>query len=691
MTNDEFYAACLSHQRRSCFVIRASTFLRHWVFRDSSFSKVRAAVVALIVSVLVGGVARHVEAQGKDQSGKEDDYNQWKQALGGGRATDPATISVPAGFKVELLRSAGKEEGSWIALAFDPRGRVIISREDKGLLRLRLREANAKSKSPHPGPLPEGEGGRIETINDSLLECRGLLWAYDSLYVNANNSKGLYRLRDTDDDDTFDEVKLLKATPGHVGHGRNDLALGPDGLIYSIHGDDVFLPEDFQSAQSPLRNYGDDRLLPCAWDVNLFNSYLKLPAGHVVRTDKNGERWEVVAGGLRNPYGLDFNAQGELFTYDADMEWDVGMPWYRPTRVLHLLSGGDFGWRRGTGPWRAWYPDSLPTTVDIGLGSPTAVKFGTRSKFPPKFREALFILDWAYGRILAVHLTESGASYSGQAEPFVTGRPLNVTDVEFGPDGAMYFVTGGRKTQSGLYRVSFVGPTTNDAANANSNPDATNARTLRRKLEAFHGRIDPTAIDIAWPHLGSSDFAIRHAARVAIEHQPVADWRRRALSEPQFSAATTALLALARVGTPDVREALVERLTSLSWQEMSVEQRIASLRALSLALARLGKPDDAKSARLEETLNARYPDPAAEANQQLCELLVFLQSPHVVRKTLPLITVAKTQEEKVHHCLLGHHTRMSRLRRCRFFHHVIFDFAQKIEEVVVITRIFGEI
>ena len=298
----------------------------------------RTTAVALVFGAMVCGGIRFAAAQQQDQSGKEDDYNQWKQALGSGRATDPATISVPAGFKVELLRSAGKDEGSWIALAFDSRGRVIVSREDKGLLRITLpRNSAAGEQSP---------AANVETINDSLLECRGLLWAYDSLYANANNSKGLYRLRDTDGDDTFDEVKLLQATPGHVGHGRNDLALGPDGLIYSIHGDDVFLPDDYQLAQSPLRNYGDDRLLPCTWDSNLFNSYMKLPGGHVVRTDKNGERWEVVAGGLRNPYGLDFNAQGELFTYDADMEWDVGMPWYRPTRVLHLILGSDFRPRR---------------------------------------------------------------------------------------------------------------------------------------------------------------------------------------------------------------------------------------------------------------------------------------------------------------------------------------------------------
>ena len=46
-----------------------------------------------------------------------------------------------------------------------------------------------------------------------------------------------------------------------------------------------------------------------------------------------------------------------------------------------------------------------------------------------------------------------GASYSGQAETFLKGRPLNVVDLSIGLDGALYFCTGGRGTKGGVYRV----------------------------------------------------------------------------------------------------------------------------------------------------------------------------------------------------------------------------------------------
>ena len=92
----------------------------------------------------------------------------------------------------------------------------------------------------------------------------------------------------------------------------------------------------------------------------------------------------------------------------------------------------------------------------------------------------------------------------------------------------MYFLTGGRGTQAGLYRVSYTGPLGVDLAEARRRGRqevAAEARALRHKLEAFHGKKDPRARRVAWPHLNSEDRFIRYAARIAIESQPVATWR----------------------------------------------------------------------------------------------------------------------------------------------------------------------
>jgi hypothetical protein len=194
-----------------------------------------------------------------------DNYEQWRQALGGAQGTNQPAFWLAANFAISLVRQAQPEEGSWVSMAFDPRGRITIGREDKGLLRMTLDAAHQSVE-------------RVETINDELQECRGLLYAYDALYANANNSKGLYRLRDTDGDDQFDEVRMLRGFPGSVGHGRNDLALGPDGLIYSIHGDAVDIPkDDVIDYTSPFREARRGK---------------NTREGHLLRTDRDGKRWE---------------------------------------------------------------------------------------------------------------------------------------------------------------------------------------------------------------------------------------------------------------------------------------------------------------------------------------------------------------------------------------------------------------
>ena len=101
----------------------------------------------------------------------------------------------------------------------------------------------------------------------------------------------------------------------------------------------------------------------------------------------------------RNPFDIAFNEDGELFTYDADMEWDFGMPWYRPTRINHVTSGSEYGWRTGNSKWSPTYPDNLPAVFNIGQGSPTNLISSQNARFPEKYRRSLMAFDWSFGII----------------------------------------------------------------------------------------------------------------------------------------------------------------------------------------------------------------------------------------------------------------------------------------------------
>jgi len=569
-----------------------------------------------------------------------DAYNSWKLARAGSPATDPATFSLPPGFKAELVRSALPEEGSWVAMAFDPQGRLTLAREKKGLLRLSLDSAGVS---------------KVEVINDTLLECRGLLYAHGALYANANNSKTLVRLRDTKGTGQFDETTELLKTEGGVGHGRNHLKLGPDGWLWIAHGNNVHLPKNL-STNSPLRNFAHDRLIPCPWDAGMFDGDVLLPAGHILRLKPDGSEVQLWAGGLRNPLDIAFNEHGDLFTFDADMEWDVGCPWYMPNRVLHVVPGADYGWRRGTGRWPAWYPDTLPSVVDIGLASPTAVTFGHGAKFPAKYQKAFYICDWAYGRILAVHMTPQGASYTGTSELFVGGRPLNVTDVCIGPDGAMWFTTGGRGTQSGLYRVFYREQVTQPPHPTIEEMEkmlvAQEARTIRRMLVAG------TAAElIRTGTISKSKFPpyqepfLQQAARHAFERVPE-DYLKQAFTDDSVLARNENVssklnLALTRLHCDGSirKEEICSYLHSIPLRTANEESQLGALRVLALTFIRLGPPDEAHRQAALNWLEPFYPNPSPRVNQMLVELLVYLRSPQVVAKTVPLLRAATASED----------------------------------------------
>jgi putative heme-binding domain-containing protein len=566
----------------------------------------------------------------------------WGDVLARASATPADALTSLPGFRVELLRSAEPGEGSWICLAFDERGRLLISPQGDDRPLLRLTVANGRVE-------------RVEPVAAPVRYAMGLLFAHGSLYANARGPEGagLYRLIDRNGNDQFDrdEMKLLKKFEGGSEHGYHGLALGPDNRIYVLNGNGTKLPSGL-AATSPHRNYRED-VLSLNPDETTATDGPPAPAGYILRTDADGQEWELFAGGLRNSYGFDFNPDGELFVFDSDMEWDWGTPWYRPTRILHAVSGGEFGWRDGTRSWPDYYEDSLPSVVNVGIGSPTGVRFGTRSRFPPKYQRALFALDWSYGRIFAVHLEADGASYRGTVETFLRGTPLNLTDVAFGPEGAMYFITGGRNTQSGLYRISYVGPrpagTDSPSELASADRAESEKRSLRHRLEQFHGRSDPAAVEMLWPHLGSVDRSIRYAARVALESQEIATWKSHALGETNVAAGLNSLLALARAGGAETQAALLKSLDRFPLESLSEQQKLLKLRVLQLGLLRQGRLASEPSQALAAELGRYYPAASWPLNRELSRLLLCLDAPGAVPGTLDLLAAAPTQEQQFHY------------------------------------------
>ncbi|MFP6672077.1 MAG: sulfatase-like hydrolase/transferase, partial [Pirellulaceae bacterium] len=260
--------------------------------------------------------------------------------------------------------------------------------------------------------------------------------------------------------------------------------------------------------------------------------------------------------------------------------------------------------------------------------------------------------DWSYGVIYAVHMTPDGASFRGKAEQFVSAAALQVSDMVVNPgDGAFYFTVGGRETQSGLYRVRYTGQESTAAASKQIDAGTT-PRTQRRRLEGWHGRQDPNAVREVWPFLGHPDRFIRFAARVALEHQPVDSWRKLAFRETEPQTMLSTMVAMAHHGTTADIDLMLKSLAKLTWEELSRTQRLDMLRCYQLVFIRLGAPGAASGKALQERLEPWYPSSDQAANRELCQLLVYLESPQVLKKTLALLADAKTQEEQIHYALV---------------------------------------
>lgn len=573
--------------------------------------------------------------------------------IGENKATPPERIKVMKDFKVELLYSVPfEEQGSWVAMCVDNKGRLIVSDQYGGLYRF---------APPAPGqPL---DPKTIEHLDVPLKAANGLLWAFNALWVGVNDyengeNTGFYRITASKGDDHLDTVEKLRAMKGRGDHGVHAVLPGPDGKsVFLITGNGT-TPTEFNRSRVPL-HWGEDHLLPRMPDGRGFMRDVLAPGGIIYKISADGKDWEVWSSGFRNIYDAAFDKNGELFTYDADMEYDFNTPWYRPTRICHCVSGAEFGWRNGAGKRAEWYSDNLPPVLNVGPGSPTGMTFGYGAKFPAKYQNALFALDWSWGRLYAVNLRAQGASFTATKEDFLNGAPLPLTDIVINPgDGAMYFTIGGRKTQSGLYRVTYTGSESTAPAAAPKNDSP--AMAERHRLEEYHHE-DTGALAAAWPKLGDSDRFIRWAARTAVEQQPVATWTDKALGETDPAKQLEALLALARCAgidpqhrkptDPPVDTAtgnkLLAALQKFDWAKLNNEQRICLVRTLQIALVRFGRPDDATVHALLAKFDPIFPAPNYELNRLLCEALVYLQSPTVAAKAVPLLENAPTQEEQM--------------------------------------------
>ena len=332
-------------------------------------------------------------------------------------------VRLPAGFKIQIFADDDLAHDIQ-CLTFDSFGRVVVS--GPGYIK-RLDDTNG-----------DGKADKFTLLAAPKRGAQGICFdRYDILFYGEG---AIWRIRDADFDDQPDgpAERLFEAKGGE--HGGHALRKGPDGSWYFINGNNADItPGQISSPRSLIRS---------------------IEAGSLIRFSPDFKQVEAFAHGFRNPYDFDFNADGELFTYDSDCEHEFLLPWYTPTRLYHISFGNHHGWRL-PGHDRSWkrpdaYFDTIPALAPIGRGSPTGVVVYRHDQFPKRYRNGLFALDWTFGRIWFTPLKTEGATYQTAPEIFLD--PIGTegfapVDAEVGPTGALFIAIGGRGTRGAVFKI----------------------------------------------------------------------------------------------------------------------------------------------------------------------------------------------------------------------------------------------
>lgn len=269
---------------------------------------------------------------------------------------------------------------------------------------------------------PDGRARKVRTFAEGFRDAMGLTIAADGSVYVATRSK-LIRLRfDHDREVQRDEIVRLE-TPGTYPHnGLCGFAWdGSGSLIFGL-GENLGEPYRLIGADGTTLTGGGE-------------------GGSMYRCSPDGHRLERIATGFWNPYAHAVNMDGQLFAVDNDPDARG------PCRLLHVVPGGDYGYRfrygrKGLHPFNAWngeWPGTLPMAAGTSE-APSGMVAADFAALPDPYAGSLIVTSWGDHTIEAFHLTPRGASFSAQSRVLVQGdenfRPVALA---IAPDGSIVF------------------------------------------------------------------------------------------------------------------------------------------------------------------------------------------------------------------------------------------------------------
>jgi putative heme-binding domain-containing protein len=328
-------------------------------------------------------------------------------------------LKVPAGFEVTEYADSRLANDIY-CMTVDPAGRIIVA--GRGYIRALVDDDG------------DGKADRAIDVADTPKDgAMGLCWESDTLYVTGDGGLRRFRIKDGKAVGPSELIRKMKTGGEHAAHA---IRRGPDGWLYVLCGNNTGIDRSFAHAPT---------------------SPVKEPiAGCVLRFSPDQQQSEIVAHGFRNPYGMDSDLGGDLYTFDSDNERCVSLPWYEPTRFYRIVPGGFYGWLnpQRASFWRMppYFFDVVAPIATLGRGSPTGVVCYRHAQFPSTYRGGFFLCDWTFG---VVHFVRPGSPPQVFLSSVGASGFAPTAAVVHAATGDLYISTGGRGTRGAVYRIRY--------------------------------------------------------------------------------------------------------------------------------------------------------------------------------------------------------------------------------------------
>jgi len=272
----------------------------------------------------------------------------------------------------------------------------------------------------------DGEADSQKVFMEGLAFPAAMAVGFDGLYLGAPPNLLFIPDKNMDDKADEDDIEVLLTGWGIRDRHEtlNSLHWGPDGWLYGLQG--FATPSKIRKPKGKGKLYfhndafPEDLLEADGVDIN----------GGVWRYHPVKDRFEVVAHGFSNPWGIDYDSKGQLF-----------ITAYVIPHLWHIVPGGIYH-RQGGQHFNPYVYDDIKTIADHSHRSAHGgARIYQSDAFPAEEKGRIFMANIHEHAILSDKLEPSGSGFIGRhGDDFVTANNAQWVgfSMEIGPDGGLY-------------------------------------------------------------------------------------------------------------------------------------------------------------------------------------------------------------------------------------------------------------